>query len=340
MFLDSRSNLDPVTSRQFGAVVSLLVSISATTIVGVIIEFGHARDRLEFVDAVVRLFGLEQFVLDRGEGRVAIVLPSFSGAKAIDRAKSLASDGVDVPASFAQGEDDISSDFFFGKRDVVLASQVASAFARVGLRDPIFVEDRSIWNSLKEGEGSRHNSLNIEHDGERLTIDSLVLIGLWSNVVTTALADWESLPEFRMLGDPESHSTRVVRMSDSDGQEIVSLNARDESAIDEVNPAIVLSRRLRDVHITVLGGATSISTLRLSEHLSREGSWRDLVDGLNEGVSPEESRGGAWFALQCPNSTERRFRTRVIKMWNIKEPLDASLIDAATNDNEMDKAVD
>lgn len=321
--------------RAYQAGIALALSVFATALVGFTLDYSHERERRTQATNAIRVFGLDR-VLGQGPlgGKVAIVLPSFSGAESILNERSHWDEVPEPPKNFVHGDDDISRDFFFGKRDVFLASQVANAIARAGNPTHIYVEDRHLWESLRVDTRAKHGSVIVEQDSERHAIDSVVVVGLWSNILTTALADCGIVNEFRMAGDPTVHQTRIVRFRRSDGLNVIDLQAQREDDITASNPAIPLSVRLRDVHVSIVGGATSLSTLRLAEYLSRDQNWSKIAQVKDDAGSLIDSPSGFWFAFQCPNSADFRDRTQIVSSGRISDNSDRLFRDILTYETE------
>jgi len=145
---------------------------------------------MTFPDAVVRLLGVDFIPADeRSSWRIAVAMPSFQGSSSI---RSVATKQHGMPASFVQAADDISNDYFFGKRDVVLSNQIASALASVGFRFPMYLDDKTVWQRMAEMADGSDEALVVEHEGDEYQIDMLIVVGLWSNL----LATWAGIQPF------------------------------------------------------------------------------------------------------------------------------------------------
>ncbi|MGB5757221.1 MAG: helix-turn-helix transcriptional regulator [Acidimicrobiales bacterium] len=277
-----------------------------------------------FEDSVVSLLGLRE-LLDGPPPLPPVVLAmsSFRGADSIRTGRSAEVD--DVPKSFVQGEDDISNDVFFGKRDTMLANQISGALSRVGFRHPLYVEDRIVWQALTGSDGAADEPLTIRQYGEEHTIGVLIVVGLWSNLLATGLADWSGFPEFQMAGDPAHHDTRTIRICGPEGLRIIDLNASPETDDLGGNPAVIVARKLANMHTILVGGATSLSTLRLAELLAKDDIWRDLARNTHKRVLEEPAAGGAWVAIECPNAPRWKDRCRVVGSDQIDQPIDRPL---------------
>jgi transcriptional regulator with XRE-family HTH domain len=286
-------------------------------------ELGEMRS---FDEAVISLLGLKE-LLDgpRPLPGVVLALSSFRGAESIRTGRS--SEVGDVPASFVQGDDDISNDVFFGKRDTMMANQISSALHRVGFRHPLYVEDRIVWQALADPDYSPGGPLTIRQYGEEHPIGVVIVVGLWSNLLATGLADWDAFPEFQMAGDPANHATRTIRFCGPEGLRIIDLNASPET--DELggNPAVIVARRVAGLHVAMVGGATSLSTLRLAELLAKDDIWRDLARHTHHRSPDEPAAGGAWVAIECPNAPRWKDRCRVVGSDQIEQPVERPLSD-------------
>lgn len=272
------------------------------------------------------LLGLRDIVSGaRPLPEVAIALSSFRGAESIRSSPEAEID--DAPANFVQGHDDISNDVFFGKRDTMLANQMAAALHRVGFRYPLYVEDRVVWEALAHPDSTAGGPLVLRQYGEEHTVGIVVAVGLWSNLLVTGMADWDSFPEFQMTGDPTNHATRTIRFCEPTGLRILDLNASPET--DELggNPAIIVTRRLAGLHAVLVGGATSLSTLRLAELLAEDDIWRALARRASGPDPSRHSAGGSWVAIECPNAPEWKDRCRVVKTDLVAQSVDQSLSD-------------
>lgn len=286
------------------------------------VELEHAR-------AVATLLGLDDSHLERAaELQVAVALSSFRGALAIDPTAAAVDLGGRTPDSFVQAYDDIANDYFFGKRDVLLANQITGALTSLGFQVPIYVEDRSVWRQLTTMEPNQDGRIEIIHEGESYELDVLVVAGLWSNVLATGLADWDAFPEYQMAGDPASHATRTIRIATAEGLRIIDLNSSDETEELGGNPAIVFSRELHGLHLVVVGGATSLSTLRLAELLASRRIWSDLAVQVHL-EDPTAGEGGSWVAIECPNAARWKDRCRVVSAGEIQNPIALPLTDIA-----------
>jgi len=281
-------------------------------------DTGH--ESLSVENAIVRLLGLDYIPTgERPAWRIAVAMPSFQGSNSI---RTDTAEGA--PASYVQAADDISNDFFFGKRDVVLSNQIASALTKVGFGFPLYVDDKAVWRQMEQMVDDQDDSLTIEHEGDTYAVDMLVVVGLWSNLLATALADWTAFPEYQMTGDPNRHFTRTIRIASESGLRIVDLNASDESDEMGGNPAILINQQLANLHVVVAGGATSLSTLRLSELLTRDEIWIELakqVERTSDGY-------GSWLALECPNAARWKDRCRIVGSGPITTTVDKSIADA------------
>ena len=272
---------------------------------------------LSYNDAVLRLLGIGDIPADeREQWRAVIAMPSFQGANSIEAAAP----GYEVPSSFIQAEDDISNDYFFGKRDVTLANKISSALTTVGFPFPLYVDDKTVWRRLSSMSSDGNECLVIEHEGDPYNVDMLIVVGLWSNLLATGVADWPAFPEYQMVGDPNRHFTRTIRIASDTGLRILDLNASDEADEMGGNPAVLINRRLADLHLVVAGGATSLSTLRLSELLTDPEIWIDLAGRV-------EAAGGrgSWLALECPNAARWKDRCRLVGSGTIASPIQQSI---------------
>jgi transcriptional regulator with XRE-family HTH domain len=279
-----------------------------------------------FEEAVVSLLGLRE-LLDgpRPLPRIVLAMSSFRGADSIRPGRSAEVDHV--PASFVQSDDDISNDVFFGKRDTMLANQISSALHRVGFRHPVYVEDRIVWQALADPGYSPDGPLTIRQYDEEHAVGVVIVVGLWSNLLATGVADWDAFPEFQMAGDPANHATRTIRFCGPEGLRIIDLNASPET--DELggNPAVIVARRLAGLHVIVVGGATSLSTLRLAELLAKDDIWRGLARHAQTRTPGESTAGGAWVAIECPNAPKWKDRCRVVSSAQIEQPIERPLSD-------------
>ncbi|MEM7324542.1 MAG: hypothetical protein AAF531_15745, partial [Actinomycetota bacterium] len=107
---------------------------------------------------------------------------------------------------------------------------------------------------------------------------------------------------------------------------IIDLNSSDENDEMGGNPAIVVSRELHGLHLVIVGGATSLSTLRLAELLANPRIWSDLALQIHlEDPSPAE--GGSWVAIECPNAARWKDRCRVVSAGKIQNPIPLPLTD-------------
>ncbi len=287
----------------------------------------------DFASAVATVLGVGSRSPDDDGVRVAMVLPTFGG-RSIRRGLSI-DNSEDLPPAFVQGEDDISNDVFFGKRDVQLANRLSAALRVVGYQQPLYVEDRAVWDNLLDPSEPLVPHLRLFQDDDSYDLDVLVIVGLWSNLLATGLAGWGALPEFEMVGDPRQHATRTVRMCTTEGLRIVDLNASPETEELGGNPAILVTRALRDIHLVIAGGATSLSTLRLAELLSNKRVWSELA--YTSAVQGPSGEGGSWFAIECPNAAQWRDRCRVVASGTMDEPLDHSIRDLARVDWTTDE---
>ena len=279
----------------------------------------------DLADAIRAVLGLDA-ELPNGDGvRAAVALSSFSG-RSIQH--GLASDDAHgLPPAFVQGEDDIANDLFFGKRDVQLANRLAAAMGAVGFNHPVFIEDRAVWDNLRDSGEPLVPTLRLLQDDDELDLDVLVVVGLWSHLLATGLAGWDALPEFQMVGDPREHATRTLRICTGEGLRIVDLNASVEAEELGGNPALILTRRLADVHLIVAGGANSLGTLRLAELLANRRVWVELAYTLE--LQRGHDGGGTWFAIECPNAAQWRDRCRIVGAGVMDKPLDQSIRDLA-----------
>lgn len=293
-----------------------------------IIGTGNAEPvLLDHARAVATLLGLDDSHIERAADlQVAVALSSFRGALAIDPTAAAQDLGGRTPASFVQAYDDIANDYFFGKRDVLLANQITGALTALGFPVPIYVEDRSVWRQLTTMEPNDEGRIEIIHEGEAYELDVLVVAGLWSNVLATGLADWEAFPEYQMAGDPASHATRTIRIATAEGLRIIDLNSSDETEEMGGNPAIIFSRELHGLHLVVVGGATSLSTLRLAELLANPRIWSDLAVQIHL-EDPSAGEGGSWVAIECPNAARWKDRCRVVSAGKIQDPIPLPLTD-------------
>ena len=280
----------------------------------------------DYAAAVVSVLGLSGVVADSRNPNVALALSSFRGAEAIEADLAVEVGGRALPPSFVQGEDDISNDIFFGKRDVQLANQISAALIAAGCTMPLYVEDKAIWRQLCESERSSDEPLSIIQDGEPYVIDVLVVIGLWSNLMATGIADWRAFPEFQMAGDPRQHASRTIRFATQDGLRILDLNASPETEDLGGNPAVLMNRTVGDVHLVVAGGATSLSTLRLAELLAQREIWVELA-AAGVGEDDASATAGNWLALECPNAPRWKDRCRLVGSGQIETAIHQPISD-------------
>ncbi len=285
----------------------------------------HAVDGLTYVNATLRVLGLSDIPPEeRSDWRVVVAMSSFQGATSIQTAAP----GYALPASFVQAEDDISNDYFFGKRDVILANQLSSALTASGFPFPLYVDDKTVWSRLAEMQAD-DRALVIEHEGDAYRVDVLIVVGLWSNLLATAIADWSEFPEYQMVGDPAQHETRTIRIASNTGLRIIDLNASDETDEMGGNPAVLVNRRLDGLHLVVAGGATSLSTLRLSELLTSQETWIEMAAQLDGAAQVS----GSWLALECPNAARWKDRCRLVGSGAIGELLNHPIVDVYTGES-------
>ena len=272
----------------------------------------------EMTQAIASVLGLSQdHISQAADLQVAIALSSFRGSSTIDHEAAAKDLGGKTPSSFVQAYDDVANDYFFGKRDVLLANQITGALTSIGFKVPIYVEDRSIWRQLGQNTSS-DEALVIRHESESYNIDILIAVGFWSNVLVTGLADWNHFPEFQMAGDPTQHASRTIRIASSEGLRILDLNASEESEELGGNPAVIMSRELPGLHLVLTGGATSLSTLRLAELLTNPRIWKELA---RQSSATDQSRaGGSWLAIECPNAGKWKDRCRLVGYGEIEHP--------------------
>jgi len=99
------------------------------------------------------------------------------------------------------------------------------------------------------------------------------------------------------------------------------------------NPAVLINRRLKNLHLVLAGGATSLSTLRLSELLTTEEIWMELA----QQIVRDQGAGGSWLALECPNAARWKNRCRLVGSGPISTQIDESLAAAYVGKPESAK---
>lgn len=314
--------------RSLTYVAGFLLSVIASASIGVIIELGPARERIRAARGIAGLFGIPLSSTTSSESssdrhRVAIVLPSFHAAADSVRPRDLGGEWR-LPVSCSKNSIDLGDSATFVKRDVILASEISQLIAQVGIRQPLFTDDVKVLHALRERRGGS-DELTIRSTDGSFLVHSMIVIGLWSNGLSAAIADADSVKELEFQTTPDGR--REILLRGSGGTQLPAISYKQYSTPELVEagtdcePALIFRRRFAGMNVVIVGGMTSLGTVRLGDYLLRDGGWKHLIERLAAKRASEESPlGGAWHVLLCPGRGRGR---------ETSAPLDEDGLDSA-----------
>ena len=305
----------------------LLLSVFATAIVGVMLAIQEVRpvvSRLMSLHDVLGLRVAEDSRTARSERRTLLVLPTF-----------LAHDereppGLPIGTIKWRGDTD---ERCFVRHDVILATEIAELLSQHGLPPPLIKGDREVVQELLAGrDNSPAEGIFIASEGEKVRVQDVIVVGLFSNAVTWAIAyghGWEKLAEQPAPLELQINPHAVVGTDDdrlaADNRSLVvryedNLDERSswlketfpftkwrsdhDDAMQEFEPALVMRLQLADVNAVILGGVSATGTARLGDFFKRDGGferlrWHPSAPGRNSGPLVKKA-SSYWFVLKCP----------------------------------------
>jgi hypothetical protein len=295
----------------------LLLSLLASGLIGVMLSLQRFRLNYQLAWGIASLFGIDEEI--RGaessadDRRIALVLPAFDSGIGGPTEINVRVGDTSVRFGLPEGCRKYAGDTegrCLVRHDVILASEIASLLARVGVVQPLILDDVKIVSELKRNQGS--SELHITTSDDRYQITTLIILGLWSNILTYALA---ASPEFKLLNfeaaDPPTHDSRRLLLNDASG----SVNSEYSYRAFQkggVEPAVLMRIAFADLNVVIAGGITARGTVRLGDYLRRDDGWRELTQATTtESDRRLHAYGAYWFGLHCPGEKRGRQRARL-----------------------------
>jgi hypothetical protein len=191
----------------------------------------------------------------------------------------------------------------YNRRDVLLMTDLVTLIGQAGLPQPLVTSDHAVIRALT-GNASGKGALSVstgDNESDSRIVSTLVVIGLWSNVLTHVLSQSESVP---LTIGPFAPRTREVRLTSALRQDpfikIEDLGHNDSPNGDEAMPTVgVICRfRFKDLKVIVVGGIRALGSARMGDLICGPESRLPALWQLHEDDD-------FWALISCPGMGDR-----------------------------------